>query len=295
MTDTFTVVGDLPADATVTVAMRMGSIVENGAADSGHGIVEARLATDGSLGGGGNSYFFRYPNCAIAGGEPCSTAQGWIGYELVRTVTVNDANRSFRVDASLSANGGGNPGEDAEHRRQAHRHQGELHGRPGVLDQDARDRPVLLEGLAEIAVERSAEEPREPDEERVVQAELLPQDRDVPGGGAEVRHEHRGRVARQRVHEGEDGGRDPQEDEEGRGQSPGEEAGHGRSGGTRARAPASQAAHPAHVARWASAPARSVEVASSSSTEESTVRQSVQSTLWQSSQGAREFPGTWTS
>ena len=149
------------------------------------------------------------------------------------------------VRPAAAAHGRGDPGEDAEHRGQAHRHQGQLHGRPRVLDQDARDRPVLLEGLAEIAVQRPAEEAREPDEERVVQAELLPQDLDVLGRGAEVGDEHRGGVARKRVHEREDGGRDPQEDEEGRGQSPGEEAGHGSLRGAWARRPASRDGCPA--------------------------------------------------
>jgi hypothetical protein len=112
LTDTFTVIGDLPADATVTVAMRMGSIVTNGAGGSGYGLVGARLYTDSPL-GSGTAYFYRDPTCAGAGGQPCSTAEGWIGNEVVRTVTVNDANRSFRVDALLSANGTGNPGAHA--------------------------------------------------------------------------------------------------------------------------------------------------------------------------------------
>ena len=109
LSETFTAVGDLPNDVVVTVAMRIGSIVTGGAANSGYGTLAARLAVDGPL-GSGTSYYFRDPTCAIAGGEPCSTASGWAGYDLIRTVTVNDANRSFRVDAVLDANGGGNPG-----------------------------------------------------------------------------------------------------------------------------------------------------------------------------------------
>ena len=105
LTETFTVEGDLPGDATVTVALRMNSVLTN---DPGYGTVQARLYTEGSL-GSGTALFYRYPNCAWAGGAPCSTAAGWIGHELVRTVTVNDANRSFRVDASLLANGSGSP------------------------------------------------------------------------------------------------------------------------------------------------------------------------------------------
>lgn len=105
LTETFTVAGDLPGDATVTVAMRMNSVVTS---DPGYGTVEARLYTASAL-GSGPAYYFRYPNCAWAGGEPCSTASGWLGHELVRTVTVNDASRSFRVDAKLAANGGGSP------------------------------------------------------------------------------------------------------------------------------------------------------------------------------------------
>jgi len=105
LTDTFTAVGDLAGDVTVTVAMRLGSGVTNGDASSGYGTATAWLRVDG-----GSTYFFRDPTCIIAGGEPCTTAQGWVYHELIRTVTLNDANRSFRVDASLEANGGGNPG-----------------------------------------------------------------------------------------------------------------------------------------------------------------------------------------
>lgn len=106
LTETFTVHGDLPTDTVVTVSLRLGSVVTGG---GGYGTLQVRLATNGAA-GSGNSYFFRYPNCAWAGGEPCSTASGWIGRDVVRTVTVNDANRSFRVDASLDAAGGGSPG-----------------------------------------------------------------------------------------------------------------------------------------------------------------------------------------
>lgn len=110
LSETFTAVGDLPEDVTVTVAMRLGSIVTGGASGSGYGTLYARLAVNGAPLGSGTSYFFRDPTCVIAGGEPCSTASGWVGYDVIRTVTVNDANRSFRVDAVLEANGGGNPG-----------------------------------------------------------------------------------------------------------------------------------------------------------------------------------------
>lgn len=106
LTETFTVHGDLPTDTVVTVSLRLGSVVTG---DGGYGTLQARLSTNGPA-GSGTSSFFRYPNCAWAGSEPCSTASGWIGRDLVRTVTVNDANRTFRVDASLYADGSGSPG-----------------------------------------------------------------------------------------------------------------------------------------------------------------------------------------
>ncbi len=130
------------------------------------------------------------------------------------------------VRPAAAPDGRGHPGEHAEHRGQPHRHESQLDGRPGVLQQDARHRPVLLERLAEIPVERAPEEAPEPDRERIVQPQLLAQDLDVLGRGPEVRHEHRRRIAGQRVHEGEDGGRHPEQHEQGGGEPPGEKAGH---------------------------------------------------------------------
>jgi hypothetical protein len=109
LTETFTVLGDLPSETTLRVEMRVRAVVADNAGGDGTALVIGRLTTDAPV-GSGNSYFYRSTNCAIAGGNPCSTQVGWVQYDVVRTVSVDDANRSFRVDAELAANGsGGSP------------------------------------------------------------------------------------------------------------------------------------------------------------------------------------------
>ena len=94
-------------------------------------------------------------------------------------------------------------------------------------------------------MKRAPEEASEPDQERIVQAELLAQDLDVLGRGAEVGHQHGGGIAGQGVHEREHGGRHPEQDEQGGGQSPGEKAGHEVLAGPPAGEPGNRACHPA--------------------------------------------------
>jgi len=99
LTDTFTVTGVLSGDVTVMVSMIVDSFITGGASfDDGFGNLSASLGTANWEGTFYSSYLRD------------GTTTGTDHFVLTRSVTVNDANRVFRVDALLQVSGGGIPG-----------------------------------------------------------------------------------------------------------------------------------------------------------------------------------------